>query len=146
MTGPLEQGEVVDWTATADPLDPDSGHAVIGWGYDDTGVTIVTWGQTVKASWAFIAAYAIGVYAVVLPSWATGQQPYGIDMAHLEADLQAVHSDGPLPDPTPAPSPAPPSPPPAPPVPTPSPKPPASVIVAVIRLLEMAVKELRKLL
>jgi hypothetical protein len=87
--------KVIDWADTTAPVNQDNGHCVITPGYVSAeGVTIVTWGQTIKASWAFLAKYCDEAYAVLLPSWGQGDPP-GLDMATLQADLAAVKSGSP---------------------------------------------------
>jgi hypothetical protein len=87
---------VVDWTDTTAAANQSNGHCVITPAYVTAdGVTIVTWGQTIKASWAFLAKYCDEAYAVLLPSWGQGDPP-GLDMATLQADLAVVKGGGAL--------------------------------------------------
>ena len=137
---------IIDWTDTTDAPDQNNGHCIIGCAYADSeGVTIVTWGQTVRATWAFLAKYCDEAYAVLLPAWAQGDPP-GIDMTQLTADLAVVQGGGIIPAPTP-PNPTPPAPPPGP-APVPS-----NIVPTVIRILKAvetaigkAVKDLEELL
>ena len=135
---------IIDWTDTTDAPDQNNGHCIIGCAYADSeGVTIVTWGQTVRATWAFLAKYCDEAYAVLLPAWAQGDPP-GIDMTQLTADLAVVQGGAPLPAPTPAPIPPAPPAPPTPPAPKPTPDP--SVIKTWIADLEAFLKYLKGLL
>jgi hypothetical protein len=62
-----------DWQAGADAghwdvtLDPDmeNGHAVVIVGYDESGVTLATWGKTVKATWAWFQKYVVEAYVLL---------------------------------------------------------------------------------
>jgi hypothetical protein len=84
------------WTVTPDGTpahapNPENGHAVIYCGYDSEGPTVVTWGATVAASWAFHAAYCDEAYAMVARGYfAAGRDPKGLDIAQLEHDLRFV--------------------------------------------------------
>jgi hypothetical protein len=57
--------------------------------YDAQGLTVVTWGITVKASWAFHAACRDELYAMLSPAWLRHDPP-GIDVATLTGDLELV--------------------------------------------------------
>jgi hypothetical protein len=57
--------------------------------YDDEGLTVVTWGTTVRASWEFHAAYCDELYAMLSPAWLRHDPP-GIDVATLTGDLELV--------------------------------------------------------
>jgi hypothetical protein len=89
--------QVPSWTVTPDGtpanrVNPDNGHCIIYSAYDASGPTVVTWGQTVTASWAFHTAYCDEIYAMVAPGWlnSSGVDPGGLDLAALESDLQAL--------------------------------------------------------
>jgi hypothetical protein len=76
---------------TPGPLTRD-GHAVYAVAYDATGVTVLTWGSTQKATWAWWDECVDEAYAAIpveakQPAWAPG-----FDLAQLEADLQEVAS------------------------------------------------------
>jgi hypothetical protein len=68
------------------------GHAVYAVAYDQTGVTVLTWGSTQKGTWAWWDECVDEAYAI-LPSVAQkpGYAP-GFDFAQLKADLAAVAS------------------------------------------------------
>lgn len=68
------------------------GHAVPVIGYDASGLTVVTWGQPLKMTWAFWAAYCDEAYALLSPDWVDGTAPApsGFDLATLTADLKAL--------------------------------------------------------
>lgn len=75
--------------------DPGSwgGHAVPYVGYDPSGVTLVTWGALLDATWSFHQHYTEEVYAIVtrdLLNSATQKSPQGLDLTSLEADLAAL--------------------------------------------------------
>ena len=78
------------------------GHSVAVAGFDSEGVTIVTWGQFLKMTWAFFQAYCEESWAIVSKDFLNGK---GVtpnnppDWAALTADLQAFNqnSSGPLP-------------------------------------------------
>lgn len=68
------------------------GHAVPAIAYDAQTVTVITWGQRLKMSWAFYLAYCDEAYAVLSQDWVTQNNPApsGFDMVSLQQDLQAV--------------------------------------------------------
>lgn len=67
------------------------GHAVFAIGYDADTVTVLTWGNTQKGTWAWWDECVDEAY-VVLPPEAThpGFLPAGFDVTGLQADLNAV--------------------------------------------------------
>jgi hypothetical protein len=73
---------------TPGPLTND-GHAVYAVAYDPTGVTVLTWGNTQQATWAWWDECVDEAYAIVPPS---GAVPAGMDIAKLKADLAGVAS------------------------------------------------------
>ena len=91
-----QSGIVPNWTCTPDGSrdkrpNPNNGHCVILAGYDATGPTVVTWGQTVKATWGFVTAYGDEFYACLAPAWTRGDHMgKGFDVASLTADLAAI--------------------------------------------------------
>ena len=96
---PTSPTTIPQWTVSPDGTqpnapDPNNGHCVLYSAYDDNGLTVVTWGQTVNASWAFHAAYCDELYAMLAPSWfgPGGQDPQGLDLATLQQDLNSVAS------------------------------------------------------
>ena len=91
---PEGPGVLPAWTVTPDGSprrapNPHNGHCVVYAGYDAAGPTVVTWGTTVKASWAFHEAYCDELYAMLSPAWLRHDPP-GIDVATLTADLDLV--------------------------------------------------------
>jgi hypothetical protein len=73
---------------TPGPLTTD-GHAVFVTGYDQSGVTVLTWGNTQKATWGWWDECVDEAYAI-LPPEAEQHVFTGFDFAQLQADLQAV--------------------------------------------------------
>jgi hypothetical protein len=65
------------------------GHAVFAVAYDSAGVTVLTWGNTQKATWAWWDECVDEAYAI-LPPEAKNKKFTGFDLKQLEADLQAV--------------------------------------------------------
>lgn len=68
------------------------GHAVPVVAYDENGVTVITWGQPLKMSWAFWSAYVDEAYAIISADFlnGAGDTPAGFDLAQLQNDLRAV--------------------------------------------------------
>jgi hypothetical protein len=65
------------------------GHAVFAVAYDQKGVTVLTWGSTQQATWAWWDECVDEAYAILSPEAATFE---GFDLAQLKADLAAVAS------------------------------------------------------
>jgi hypothetical protein len=74
---------------TPGPLTND-GHAVFAVGYDATGVTVLTWGNTQQATWAWWDECVDEAYAILPPEAATAGFAPGFDIAQLQTDLAAV--------------------------------------------------------
>lgn len=68
------------------------GHAVPFIAYDKDGLTAVTWGAEMKATWRFNSAYTDEAYAIISQDWLTkaGESVQGFDLAALTADLAAL--------------------------------------------------------
>jgi hypothetical protein len=70
------------------------GHAIYVVDYDADGITVITWGQKKKATWAWWDVYCDEAYALISQQdWTNGViglAPSGIDFAALQADLTAV--------------------------------------------------------
>lgn len=69
------------------------GHCVSVTGYDQKGLTVITWGKTQRMSWPFWAKYVDEAFAIMPASWETlpaGQMPTGIDIAALAKDLSRL--------------------------------------------------------
>jgi len=65
------------------------GHAVYAVGYDNEGVTVLTWGNTQKGTWGWWNECVDEAYAI-LPSEAQNQQFAGVNLAQLKDDLSRV--------------------------------------------------------
>jgi hypothetical protein len=76
---------------TPGPLTND-GHAVYAVGYDQTGVTVLTWGNTQQATWAWWDECVDEAYAILPPQAAKPGFAPGFDFAQLQADLAGVAS------------------------------------------------------
>jgi hypothetical protein len=90
-----QQQQVWDWTKKlSGPAQPGSwgGHAVDVVGYDDEGVTVITWGDTKKMTWAFWDHYCDEAYCLISVDFLDGKghSPAGLDIAALNADLGLV--------------------------------------------------------
>lgn len=86
---------VWDWTHSLDgPAKPGSwgGHAVDVVGYDQHGLTVVTWGRLQQLTWAFWDRYVDEVYAILSTDFLdkAGEAPNGFDLAALKSDLALV--------------------------------------------------------
>ena len=74
---------------TPGPLTQD-GHAVFAVGYDPKTVTVLTWGNTQQATWAWWDECVDEAYAILPPEAAKPGFAPGFDMAQLQADLADV--------------------------------------------------------
>lgn len=52
------------WDVTGEP-NPDNGHAVVVVGFDADGVVLATWGQALRATWAWVGRYVKEAYVVL---------------------------------------------------------------------------------
>jgi hypothetical protein len=90
--------QVWDWTGSLDgPAAPGSwgGHAVDVVGYDDVGLTVVTWGALQQLTWEFWDFYCDEAYAILSVDFlANGKSPQGLDLAALRHDLELVTAGG----------------------------------------------------
>lgn len=67
------------------------GHCVLVVGYDLDGATVVSWGNEMRVSWRWLAAYVDEAWAPLSDDWiAAGMSPAGVDVATLRADLAAM--------------------------------------------------------
>lgn len=66
------------------------GHAVYAVAYDATGVTVLTWGNIQKATWAWWDECADEAYAILPLNAQQAGFPPGFDLAQLQADLKLV--------------------------------------------------------
>lgn len=71
------------------PLTSD-GHAVVAVGYDQAGVTVLTWGNTQKGTWAWWDECVDEAYAILPVEAETANWAPGFNFAQLKADLAAV--------------------------------------------------------
>ena len=74
---------------TPGPLTQD-GHAVYAVAYDATGVTVLTWGNTQKATWAWWDECVDEAYAILPPEAKKADFAPGFNFNQLKADLGAV--------------------------------------------------------
>ncbi len=91
----VQQNCIQDFDAhkpwTPGPLTTD-GHAVFVVGYDQTGVTVLTWGNTQGGSWAWWDECVDEAYAILPAEAKNPQFAPGYNLAQLQADLGAVAS------------------------------------------------------
>jgi hypothetical protein len=93
---PLSAQGAASWEwggSLSGPDEPGSwgGHAVDVVGYDAKGVTVVTWGKLLHASWDFWDRYCDEAYAILTKDYFDGAKtPNGFDLATLDADLKLV--------------------------------------------------------
>lgn len=66
------------------------GHAVYAVAYDQTGVTVLTWGNTQKATWAWWDECVDEAYAILPPNAQKAGFATGFDFDQLQADLKLV--------------------------------------------------------
>jgi hypothetical protein len=71
------------------PLTKD-GHAVFAVSYDANGVTVLTWGNTQQATWAWWDECVDEAYAILPPQAKAADFDPGFDFAQLQADLAQV--------------------------------------------------------
>lgn len=76
---------------TPGPLTQD-GHAVFAVGYDPNQLTVLTWGSTQQATWAWWDECVDEAYAILPPEAKKAGFAPGFDIAQLEQDLNAVAS------------------------------------------------------
>jgi hypothetical protein len=93
-----QEQSVWDWSGRLDgPASPGSwgGHAVDVVGYDDGGLTVVTWGTLQRLTWPFWDRYCDEAYALLSVDYlAEGRSPQGFDLAALQRDLELVTAGG----------------------------------------------------
>ena len=76
---------------TPGPLTND-GHAVFAVGYDQNGVTVLTWGNTQQGTWAWWDECVDEAYAILPPEAKVAGFAPGFNIAQLQIDLGAVAS------------------------------------------------------
>lgn len=94
---PFPSASGFTWDVAGDP-NPNNGHCVISYGYNENGPFIDTWGIFGTMTDAACAKYAAGTgggecYAILSQDWiktATGESPSGFAFAQLQADLAAL--------------------------------------------------------
>ena len=97
---PLQAQEqrVWDWAGTLrGPDAPGSwgGHAVDVVGYDDAGLTVVTWGALQAMTWSFWEHYCDEAYCIISRDFLSGGvSPAGFDVEALDRDLALVAAGG----------------------------------------------------
>jgi hypothetical protein len=64
-------------------------HAV---GYDSKGLTVLTWGNTQKATWAWWDECVDEAYAILPEEAKSSKFAHGFNFAQLQQDLNAVAS------------------------------------------------------
>jgi hypothetical protein len=74
---------------TPGPLTND-GHAVFAVAYDQSGVTVLTWGNTQQGTWAWWDECVDEAYAILPPEAKKPNFAPGFNIAQLQADLAAV--------------------------------------------------------
>jgi hypothetical protein len=74
---------------TPGPLTND-GHAVFAVGYDQNGVTVLTWGNTQQGTWAWWDECVDEAYAILPPEAKDPGFAPGFNIQQLQADLAAV--------------------------------------------------------
>jgi len=74
---------------TPGPLTTD-GHAVYAVGYDDDGVTVLTWGSTQKGTWAWWDECVDEAYAILPAQAKEADFEPGFNFSQLKADLTMV--------------------------------------------------------
>lgn len=74
---------------TPGPLTND-GHAVFAVAYDQKGVTVLTWGNTQQATWAWWDECVDEAYAIIPPEAKKAGFAPGFNFDQLQADLEAV--------------------------------------------------------
>jgi hypothetical protein len=71
--------------------DPDGGHCIPAFAYDDKHLYVVTWGTLKAMTWDFYLAYVDEAYAVLSTDWLKGgRTPKGFDIDQLRTDLHAL--------------------------------------------------------
>jgi hypothetical protein len=76
---------------TPGPLTQD-GHAVYAVAYDQNGVTVLTWGNTQQATWAWWDECVDEAYAILPPEAQKAGFAPGFNYAQLQTDLSSVAS------------------------------------------------------
>jgi hypothetical protein len=79
-----------DWTDASGPIA--GGHAIVGGGYDDDWIYIVSWGSIWRMSWGAFAQVCDEAYLIADPFWLTskGLTPFGMSLSALETSMQGI--------------------------------------------------------
>ena len=74
------------------------GHCVIACGYNDKGLTVITWGQPKLMTWSFYHAYVEEAWALLSKEWisASGIAPSGFLYEDLILDMAALGDTNPM--------------------------------------------------
>jgi hypothetical protein len=83
------------WTAEDDDGGIEGGHDVIVFGEGSVGASCVTWAMRQEFTWEWFSKYCDEAYAVISQNWInaiTKLAPNSLDMAALQADLEAIKS------------------------------------------------------
>jgi hypothetical protein len=97
---PLRAREQSLWDWTGSERGPDApgswgGHAVDVVAYDESGLTVVTWGALQTMTWAFWDHYCDEAYCIISVDFLSrGATPAGFDLAALARDLALVAERG----------------------------------------------------
>jgi len=112
---PFPSGSGFTWDTGAP--DPSNGHCIVGAGYDDKGIKVLTWGLTGTLTYAAAAALCVGkvggeAYVLLTPDQlakSASKAPNGVAWNDLIVDFDALGGNVPIPAPPP-PTPPPPTP------------------------------------
>lgn len=99
---PLSAQEQDVWevatTGQPEQTDPGTwgGHCVWICGYDEAGLTCITWGAVQRMTWTFWLTYCDEAYVLVSRDWlnTNGVSPDGLDFGALEERMQAIRNGG----------------------------------------------------
>lgn len=100
-----------EWDVVANDGGSLGGHCVLLVAYDDTSMTVVTWGKLQKMTYAFFVKYFVEAWALISEAWvnnASGRDPEGVDKYAFGTQFAALTGQpNPFPAPTPTPTPGP---------------------------------------
>lgn len=71
------------------------GHAIAACKYDETGVTVISWGSLYLLTWEFFSKYVDEAYAIISQDWINSQNktPLGLTKEELENLMNTVKED-----------------------------------------------------
>src|ERR1035437_276702 len=80
------------WELTPNSGGMDGGHCVIAAGYDEEGLTIISWGRKFKMTWDFFQHYSDESYAVLSQDWLndSNKMPLGLSEDQLKDLMKAI--------------------------------------------------------